>query len=59
MQVGIMGAGVAANEAEAFFTGKGYQITAGAVQSVGLAGGYGQGGGHGGNQTRTQDRISC
>lgn len=45
--VGIMGAGVAANAAEQFFTSKGMQITAGAVQSVGLAGGYGQGGGHG------------
>ncbi|CAK4034810.1 FAD-binding domain-containing [Lecanosticta acicola] len=45
--VGIMGAGIAANEAEAYFTSKGMQITAGAVQSVGLAGGYGQGGGHG------------
>lgn len=48
-----MGAGVAANEAEAFFTGKGYQITAGAVKSVGLAGGYGQGGGHGGKHSPT------
>lgn len=42
--VGIMGAGVAAVDAENFFTSKGMQITAGAVQSVGLAGGYGQGG---------------
>lgn len=42
--VGIMGAGVAANMAEAYFTSQGMQITAGAVQSVGLAGGYGQGG---------------
>lgn len=54
--VGIMGAGIAANEAEAFFTSKGYQITAGAVQSVGLAGGYGQGGGHGGKSAFESSR---
>lgn len=45
--VGIMGAGVVATDAENFFTSKGMQITAGAVGSVGLAGGFGQGGGHG------------
>ncbi|KAF2733568.1 hypothetical protein EJ04DRAFT_553251 [Polyplosphaeria fusca] len=45
--VGEIGAGVQAHEAWEFFDPLGMHVTVGAVESVGLAGGFGQGGGHG------------
>ncbi|KAL7937844.1 hypothetical protein V8C35DRAFT_293793 [Trichoderma chlorosporum] len=45
--VGVIGAGVLAEDAVAFFTQHGMMITVGGCPSVGIAGGFGQGGGHG------------
>ncbi|KAI1326032.1 FAD-binding domain-containing protein [Xylariaceae sp. FL0255] len=45
--VRIMGAGIEAGQAEAFFAEQNMHVTVGAVASVGIAGGFGQGGGHG------------
>ncbi|CAJ2513859.1 Uu.00g019780.m01.CDS01 [Anthostomella pinea] len=45
--VGIIGAGVEAATAYTFFADKKMHVTVGAVASVGIAGGFGQGGGHG------------
>lgn len=45
--VGVMGAGVAATDAYNYFNARGFDVVGGAVGSIGLAGGYGQGGGHG------------
>ncbi|KAM0245346.1 hypothetical protein ACHAQJ_010580 [Trichoderma viride] len=45
--IGIIGAGVSAEEAIAFFNTHGMMITMGACHTVGIAGGYGQAGGHG------------
>jgi hypothetical protein len=45
--IGVVGPGVVATDAGNFFTSKAMDITAGTVGSVGLAGGFGQGGGHG------------
>ncbi|KAF2746061.1 FAD-binding domain-containing protein [Sporormia fimetaria CBS 119925] len=45
--VGVIGAGVQAQEAWEFFEKLGMMVTVGAVGSVGIAGGFGQGGGHG------------
>lgn len=45
--VGLIGAGVQAEEAWQFFEPLDMMVTVGAVGSVGIAGGYGQGGGHG------------
>ncbi|KAI1079344.1 FAD-binding domain-containing protein [Whalleya microplaca] len=45
--VGIIGAGVSAVEAFTYFERYNMHITVGAVASVGIAGGFGQGGGHG------------
>ena len=44
--IGIVGAGVVGSEAAAFFDRYGMASPAGQCPSVGLAGGYGQGGGH-------------
>ncbi|RFU77909.1 fad-binding domain-containing [Trichoderma arundinaceum] len=43
----VMGAGVTAEEAVAFFGKQGMMVTTGGCLSVGIAGGFGQGGGHG------------
>ncbi|OCK80494.1 FAD-binding domain-containing protein [Lepidopterella palustris CBS 459.81] len=45
--IGEIGAGVSAQEAYLFFESLGMQVTVGAIGSVGIAGGFGQGGGHG------------
>jgi hypothetical protein len=45
--VGQVGAGIQAQEAWEFFEPLGMLVTVGAVSSVGIAGGFGQGGGHG------------
>ncbi|KAL7946383.1 hypothetical protein V8C42DRAFT_357254, partial [Trichoderma barbatum] len=45
--VGVIGAGVIAEEAVAFFSKQGMMVTVGGCPSVGIAGGFGQGGGHG------------
>ncbi|KAJ5121848.1 FAD linked oxidase N-terminal [Penicillium atrosanguineum] len=45
--VGELGAGIIAGDAYRFFSGHGMDITGGYEQSVGLAGGFGQGGGVG------------
>jgi FAD/FMN-containing dehydrogenase len=45
--VGELGAGVIAGDAYRFFNGHGMDVTGGYEQSVGLAGGFGQGGGVG------------
>ncbi|PWY69701.1 FAD binding domain-containing protein [Aspergillus heteromorphus CBS 117.55] len=45
--IGEMGAGVVAGDAYEFFSSHGMDITGGYEQSVGLAGGFGQGGGVG------------
>lgn len=45
--VGIIGAGVTAEEAVEFFLPHGMMVTTGGCTSVGIAGGFGQGGGHG------------
>jgi FAD/FMN-containing dehydrogenase len=45
--IGIIGAGVNAAEAENYFPALGFDVTVGANPTVGLAGGFGQGGGHG------------
>jgi hypothetical protein len=45
--VGEIGAGVSAQEAWEFFEPLEMLVTVGAVNSVGIAGGFGQGGGHG------------
>lgn len=45
--IGIIGAGVTAEEALKFFSSNGQMITMGGCESVGVAGGFGQGGGHG------------
>jgi hypothetical protein len=45
--VGEMGAGVIAGDAYRFFGSKGMDVTGGYEQSVGIAGGFGQGGGVG------------
>ncbi|PYH92965.1 FAD binding domain-containing protein [Aspergillus ellipticus CBS 707.79] len=45
--IGEMGAGVVAGDAYRFFSSHGMDITGGYEQSVGLAGGFGQGGGVG------------
>lgn len=45
--VGLVGAGVQAEEAWQFFEPLNMMVTVGAVASVGIAGGFGQGGGHG------------
>ncbi|MCJ1324512.1 hypothetical protein MMC10_001174 [Thelotrema lepadinum] len=44
--IGIVGAGVVGSEAVAFFNKYGMDVTAGQCPSVGIAGGYAQGGGH-------------
>ncbi|EOD51498.1 putative fad-binding domain-containing protein [Neofusicoccum parvum UCRNP2] len=45
--IGVIGAGVSAGEARDYFKTKGMDITLGAIESVGPAGGFGQAGGHG------------
>ncbi len=45
--IGEVGAGVQAYDATNFFEPLGMLVTVGAVPSVGIAGGFGQGGGHG------------
>lgn len=45
--VGVIGAGIQAQEAWEFFEPLGMMVTVGAINSVGIAGGFGQGGGHG------------
>ncbi|RFU81505.1 fad-binding domain-containing [Trichoderma arundinaceum] len=45
--IGIIGAGVNAEEAIAFFGSHGMMVTTGGCPTVGIAGGFGQGGGHG------------
>lgn len=45
--IGEIGAGVQAQDAWQFFEPLGMMVTVGAVSSVGIAGGFGQGGGHG------------
>ncbi|KAK7612538.1 hypothetical protein IWX49DRAFT_585211 [Phyllosticta citricarpa] len=45
--IGVIGAGVSAGEARDFFQARGMDITLGAVGTVGPAGGFGQGAGHG------------
>lgn len=45
--VGIIGAGVTAEDAMAFFRSHGMMVTIGGCPTVGIAGGFGQGGGHG------------
>lgn len=45
--IGVIGAGVSAGEAAAYFKERGMDITLGAMASVGAAGGFGQGAGHG------------
>lgn len=45
--IGIIGAGVTAGEAYDAFAKNGMHVVVGAVSSVGIAGGFGQGGGHG------------
>lgn len=45
--VGVMGAGVNAQEAVEYFGSHGMSVTTGGCSSVGIAGGFGQGGGHG------------
>ncbi|PTB65114.1 FAD-binding domain-containing protein [Trichoderma citrinoviride] len=45
--IGIIGAGVNAEEALAFFEKHGVMVTVGGCPTVGIAGGFGQGGGHG------------
>ncbi|KAL7913105.1 hypothetical protein GGI35DRAFT_442025 [Trichoderma velutinum] len=45
--VGVIGAGAIAEDAVAFFSKQGMMVTAGGCPSVGIAGGFGQGGGHG------------
>ncbi|KAJ4858770.1 FAD binding domain-containing protein [Trichoderma breve] len=45
--VGVIGAGVSAEDAVAFFSKQGMMVTVGGCPSVGIAGGFGQGGGHG------------
>ncbi|KAF2113009.1 hypothetical protein BDV96DRAFT_497145 [Lophiotrema nucula] len=45
--VGEIGAGIQAQEAWEFFEPLNMLVTVGAVESVGIAGGFGQGGGHG------------
>ncbi|KAL7961535.1 hypothetical protein V8C34DRAFT_311760 [Trichoderma compactum] len=45
--VGVIGAGVIAEDAVAFFSKQGMMVTVGGCPSVGIAGGFGQGGGHG------------
>lgn len=45
--IGIIGAGVTTEEALAFFSTYGMMVTIGGCSTVGIAGGYGQGGGHG------------
>lgn len=45
--IGVIGAGVSAGEARDYFKAKGMDITLGAIESVGPAGGFGQGAGHG------------
>ncbi|KAF2789998.1 FAD-binding domain-containing protein [Melanomma pulvis-pyrius CBS 109.77] len=45
--IGEIGAGISAQEAWEFFEPLDMLVTVGAVSSVGLAGGFGQGGGHG------------
>ncbi|TFB06091.1 putative FAD-linked oxidoreductase [Trichoderma ghanense] len=45
--IGIIGAGVNAEESLAFFDKHGMMVTVGGCPTVGIAGGFGQGGGHG------------
>ncbi|KAF2839602.1 FAD-binding domain-containing protein [Patellaria atrata CBS 101060] len=45
--IGIIGAGTNAQEARSFFISKGMEYTIGAHPTVGVAGGFGQAGGHG------------
>ncbi len=45
--IGVMGAGVTAEEALAFFGKHNMMVTTGGCHSVGIAGGFGLGGGHG------------
>ncbi|KAM0263348.1 hypothetical protein ACHAQJ_001204 [Trichoderma viride] len=45
--VGIIGAGVVAHEAVDYFLTHGMDVTVGACPTVGIAGGFGQSGGHG------------
>ena len=45
--IAVIGAGVVGAEAIPFFEQYGMDVTVGAVETVGLAGGFGQGGGHG------------
>ncbi|KAL6859559.1 hypothetical protein J3F83DRAFT_749401 [Trichoderma novae-zelandiae] len=45
--IGIIGAGVNAEESIAFFEKHGMMVTVGGCPTVGIAGGFGQGGGHG------------
>ncbi|KAE9377580.1 FAD-binding domain-containing protein [Stipitochalara longipes BDJ] len=45
--IGIIGAGVTGDEAIAFFSGYGMEVTIGICPTVGIAGGFGQGGGIG------------
>ncbi|KAL0254671.1 hypothetical protein SLS55_010151 [Diplodia seriata] len=45
--IGVIGAGVSAGEAARYFKDQGMDITLGALSSVGAAGGFGQGAGHG------------
>ncbi|PTB81770.1 FAD-binding domain-containing protein [Trichoderma longibrachiatum ATCC 18648] len=45
--IGIIGAGVVAEEALGFFDKHGMMATVGGCPTVGIAGGFGQGGGHG------------
>ncbi|KAL7946952.1 hypothetical protein V8C42DRAFT_319245 [Trichoderma barbatum] len=45
--IGIIGAGVNAQQAIGFFSKHGMMVTAGACPTVGIAGGFGLGGGHG------------
>ncbi|KAL5090402.1 hypothetical protein Trisim1_004303 [Trichoderma cf. simile WF8] len=45
--VGVIGAGVSAEDAVTFFSKQGMMVTVGGCPSVGIAGGFGQGGGHG------------
>lgn len=45
--IGLIGAGIVSHEAVDFFLEEGMDVTVGACPSVGTAGGFGQGGGHG------------
>jgi FAD/FMN-containing dehydrogenase len=47
VNIGVIGAGIQAQEAVAFFLQYGMMVTTGGCPSVGIAGGFGQAGGHG------------